>query len=91
MAAATAHTDHLAGRKNVPVHLTPDYRDDLAVLMRNGRSATDAIRAAVRTMADAHRYAWESGDVAEDVDPDITAATYRGKRLPCGHTVGLAP
>lgn len=90
MAATTVPTDHLAGRKNVPVHLTPELRRDLADLMANGRTATDVIRAAVRLAADTTRYAWEIGDVARDTDPDITGAQYRGQQLPCGHRVGTA-
>jgi transposase len=75
-------------RKNINVHLTADFRDDLAELMRHGQTATDAIRAAVRTMADAHRRAHDYGDVPHDTAPRITQAVYAGEPLPCGHRVG---
>lgn len=74
--------------KNANVHVTRDFRADLTVLMRNGRSLTTVVRAAVRHMADAYRLAWDGGDVAPDTDPRIVSAQYAGKTLPCGHTVG---
>jgi transposase len=74
--------------KNVPVRVTAEFRDDLAELMRHGASATDAIRAAVRAMADAHRRAHDYGDVPHDTAPRITQAVYAGEPLPCGHRVG---
>lgn len=77
-----------AGRKNVPVHLTPAMRDDLAVLMANGARASDVIRAAVAHMANAYRRAHEYGDVPTDQDPQITGTRYAGEPLPCGHTMG---
>jgi hypothetical protein len=77
-----------ADRKNVQVHLSPDLRADLDILMRNGRGSTDVIRAAVRLYADAHLSAWEAGDVPPDADPRVTYAAYAGMALPCGHQVG---
>lgn len=74
--------------KNANVHVTPGFRDDLAVLMRNGRSLTTVVRAAVRLMADAYRLAWDYGDVPPAIDPPVTHAVYAGEILPCGHTVG---
>lgn len=71
--------------RNVPVRITPEFRDDLAELMRHGQTATDAIRTAVRTMADAHRSAHDYGDVPHDTAPRITGAVYAGELLPCGH------
>lgn len=70
------------GRKNVPVHLTPQFRDDLAVLMANGARASDVIRAAVADRADAYRRAWEHGDVPPDQDPVIRGCTYSGEPRP---------
>lgn len=74
--------------KNVPVRVTEAFRDDLAELMRHGQTATDVIRAAVRTMADAHRRAHDYADVPPDQAPRITQAVYAGELLPCGHRVG---
>jgi hypothetical protein len=75
-------------RKNVPVHLTPGFRDDLAVLMANGQRASDVIRQAVHHAAEAYRRARDYGDVPHDTAPRITQAVYAGETLPCGHTVG---
>lgn len=74
--------------RNVPVRLTETFHDDLTLLMANGRTATDVIRAAVRIMADAHRSAWDYGDIPRDTDPRIMHAVYAGQTLICGHTVG---
>lgn len=71
-----------ASQKNVPVHLTPGFRDDLAVLMANGARASDVIRAAVADRADAYRRAWEHGDVPTDTDPVIRGCTYDGEPHP---------
>jgi hypothetical protein len=71
-----------ATQKNVPVHLTPAFRDDLAVLMANGARASDVIRAAVADRADAYRRAWEHGDVPPDTDPTIRGCTYSGELRP---------
>jgi hypothetical protein len=84
----TAPNEPPAVGKNVPVRLTADFRDDLALLMRHGTSATDVIRTAVRTMADAHRRAHDYGDVPHDQAPRITQAVYAGETLACGHRVG---
>lgn len=73
---------------NAPVRVTEPFRDDLTTLMANGRSLTDVIREAVRIMADAHRCAWDYGDVPRDQDPRIMHAVYAGQTLICGHTVG---
>ncbi|MFI0897737.1 hypothetical protein [Streptomyces sp. NPDC020983] len=69
-------------RKNVPVHLTADFRADLAVLMANGARASDVIRAAVHHAANAYRRAHDYGDVPEGTDPVITGCTYRGEARP---------
>ncbi|MFI5801057.1 hypothetical protein [Streptomyces sp. NPDC051677] len=37
------------------IRRTPDFDDDLAVLQRGGLSASDAVRQAVRLIAQAHR------------------------------------
>ena len=68
-----------AGQKNVPVHLTPGFRDDLAVLMANGARASDVVRDAVHHMADAYRRGDDYGDVADGTDPVITGCTYDGE------------
>jgi hypothetical protein len=69
-------------RKNVPVHLTPGFRDDLAVLMANGARASDVIRTAVHHAADAYRRAHNYGDVPHDQDPVIRGCTYSGETRP---------
>lgn len=70
------------GRKNLTIHLTPDFRDDLTILMRNGTRASDAIRQAVHHMADAYRRAWDTGDLPPDTDPTIRSCTYSGELRP---------
>jgi hypothetical protein len=69
-------------RKNVPVHLTPQFRDDLAILMANGARASDVIRAAVHHAADAYRRARDYADVPDGTDPVITGCTYASEALP---------
>jgi hypothetical protein len=68
--------------KNVPVHITEQFRDDLAILMANGQRASDVIRAAVHHAAEAYRRAWDYGDVPADQDPVITGCTYAGETRP---------
>ncbi|MYX36742.1 MULTISPECIES: hypothetical protein [unclassified Streptomyces] len=53
-----------------------DTRDDLAILMRPGGTASDAIRAAIRHMADAYRAAWDYGDVPDGTAPCIISVRY---------------
>lgn len=87
MADATLSTppDPLADRKNVNIHLTPDFRDDLTVLMSTGRSYTDVIRTAVRDTADAHRRAWDHGDVPPGTAP-VIRVHYSGEIVPARQT-----
>jgi hypothetical protein len=70
------------GRKNVPVHLTAQFRDDLAVLMANGARASDVIRQAVHHAAEAYRRARDYADVPDGTDPVITGCTYAGETRP---------
>jgi hypothetical protein len=80
-----APPDPLADRKNVNIHLTPDFRDDLTLLMSTGRSYTDVIRTAVRDTADAYRRAWDMGDVPPDTAP-VIRVHYSGELVPAHQT-----
>lgn len=68
--------------------VTPDMHDDLTILMRNGASVTDIIRAAVRDRADAYRRAWDYADTPHDQAPVITGCTYDGDTRPGQHPMG---
>ncbi|MCT9107938.1 hypothetical protein N4G69_20250 [Streptomyces mirabilis] len=43
------------GQRSVSVRRTPDFDEDLAVLLKDGGTASDAVRHAVRLIAQAHR------------------------------------
>jgi hypothetical protein len=64
------------------IPLDDDLAADLATLTTNGNQPSDAVRAAVRHMADAYRRAWEHGDVPADTDPVIRSCTYAGELRP---------
>lgn len=66
--------------------LDEDVYDDLAVLMRPGGTASDAIRAAVHQLANAYRRAWEVGDVPDGTAPHIISIRYA---LPDGTPEGM--
>ncbi|MGY3202661.1 type II secretion system F family protein [Streptomyces sp. TE5632] len=51
--------------------------DDLAVMLRTGMTLSDAVRHAVRIVADGYRGAWESGRIPDGVAPDITHVMVR--------------
>ncbi|WP_415947756.1 hypothetical protein [Streptomyces sp. KLOTTS4A1] len=42
--------------RSLSVRMTPTLVDDLEVLQRTGMTASDAVRFAVRRLAEAHRY-----------------------------------
>jgi hypothetical protein len=50
-----------------------ELHDDLAVMMRTGRDASDAIRHAVSLISWAYRNAWAAGVCPEGEEPVITA------------------
>ncbi|MGW3057698.1 hypothetical protein ACWC98_17500 [Streptomyces goshikiensis] len=53
--------------------------DDLAILMRPGVNASDAIRAAVGQLANVYRTAWHHGVCASDTAPRILAYQLYGE------------
>lgn len=57
-------------RTPVSVRRTPDFDDDLAVLQRGGLSASDAVRQAVRLIAQAHRTV-EQMEARDGQRPDV--------------------
>ncbi|MGI5252789.1 hypothetical protein [Actinacidiphila glaucinigra] len=63
--------------RNVSVRVLDEgVYDDLAVLMRPGGTASDAIRLAVRHLADAYRTAWDYDDVPDGTAPRIVSVRY---------------
>ncbi|MEU4092014.1 hypothetical protein [Streptomyces sp. NPDC026673] len=63
--------------RNVSVRVLDEgVYDDLAVLMRPGGTASDAIRLAVRHLADAYRTAWDYDDVPDGTAPRILGVRY---------------
>jgi hypothetical protein len=51
--------------------LTPDLRDDLAVLAQTGLDDAAAVARAVQLLADAYRTAWDYDDVPRGTAPHI--------------------
>lgn len=58
--------------KGLSVRVDETLYDDLAVMMRAGITASDAVREAVSVIAGAWRHAWESGHYPEGVMPQVT-------------------
>ncbi|WP_405597523.1 hypothetical protein OG741_13780 [Streptomyces sp. NBC_01410] len=58
--------------KGLSVRVDETLYDDLAVMMRAGITASDAVREAVSLIAGAWRHAWESGHYPEGVMPQVT-------------------
>ncbi|WP_371797409.1 hypothetical protein [Streptomyces sp. NBC_01718] len=56
--------------------------DDLAVIMRTGGNATDAVRAAVAQLADMYRTAWAHGVVPDGTAPHLLA--FQMGQMPTG-------
>ncbi|MGW1405036.1 hypothetical protein [Streptomyces sp. NPDC002403] len=48
-------------------------RDDLAVIMRTGCTASDAVRQALYIVANAYHHAWQTGGYPPGTAPQITA------------------
>jgi len=69
-------------RVNLTVRRTPDFAEDLALLTNTVQpdgttlTATAAVHHAVRLLADAHRHAWDYGDVPEGTAPTILGIHY---------------
>lgn len=61
-----------ADATTLTVPLTPDLRDDLAVLDEAGLDEAAAIAQAVQLLADAYRAAWDYDDVPRGTAPHIT-------------------
>ncbi|WP_455361985.1 hypothetical protein [Streptomyces sp. SYSU K21746] len=55
------------------VRVDQELSDDLAVMMRTGMTASDALRHAVSIVAGAYRNAWAAGVVPDKVEPRIVA------------------
>ncbi|MDX3214559.1 hypothetical protein PV318_03235 [Streptomyces sp. ME02-6991-2B] len=65
-----------AAGKTLSVRIDAALYDDLAVIMRAGGTASDAVRTAVRHLADVYRAAWDYGDVPDGTAPHILAVRY---------------
>ncbi|MFF0104517.1 hypothetical protein [Streptomyces hirsutus] len=63
--------------KALSVKVDPHLYDDLTVMLRTGMTLSDAVRHAVRIVADGYRGAWESGRIPQGVAPDITHVMVR--------------
>lgn len=66
------------GRKNVPVHLTPEFRRDLSILMADGARASDVIRDAVRDRADIEVGTALHIPIDDDLDNDLATMARAG-------------
>lgn len=86
--------------KNLTVRRTADFADDLAVLTSavqpdgTTRTATSAVHDAVRLLADAHRRAWDHGDVPDGTAPRAIAVQYAtadGTPAPVPQAPGAVP
>ncbi|MCA1218679.1 hypothetical protein [Streptomyces sp. 8L] len=53
------------------VRVDQQLSDDLAALMVDGRTVSDAVRQAVAVVAQSYRYAWRTGRVPEGVAPIV--------------------
>jgi hypothetical protein len=60
--------------KSASVRVDQPLHDDLAVVMRCGVTASDAIRQAVGLLADAYRGAWDIAGYPNGVAPPIESA-----------------
>lgn len=58
--------------KGLSVRYDDELYDDLAVMMRAGMTASDAVKHAVSIVAGAYRNAWDSGHYPEGVMPQVT-------------------
>ena len=58
------------------VRMTDELADDLAVLMCDGTSASDAVRTAVALLANTYRCAHDHGDVPPGTAPRILGVRY---------------
>lgn len=63
--------------------------DDLAIIMRTGGNAADAIRTAVGQLADMYRTAWAHGTVPEGAPAQLIA--YQLAALPTGAPAPTRP
>lgn len=63
--------------------------DDLAIIMRTGGTAADAIRTAVGQLADMYRTAWAHGTVPEGTPAQLIA--YQLSALPTGAPAPTRP
>lgn len=59
--------------KALSVRVDADLSDDLAVVMQTGVIASDAVRQALRLLADAYRKAWDYDDCPRGTAPQILA------------------
>lgn len=62
--------------RQLSVRMTDGVADDLATVMRTGMTASDAVRTALRLLADAHRCAWDYQDVPDGQPVRVLAAQY---------------
>lgn len=59
--------------KGLSVRMDAELYDDLAVMMRAGMTASDAVKHAVSLVAGTYRNAWAEGAYPEGAEPRITA------------------
>ena len=74
--------------KSASVRVDQSLHDDLAVVMRCGVTASDAIRQAVGLLADVYRGAWDMAGYPDGVAPLIESANlapYDAVRRPDQH------
>lgn len=84
----------MTGPGRITVRVTADMADDLAVITSTGVTTADAVRHAVALVADAHRRAWDHGDVPDGQPVHILGARYAmadGRPAPTPATADTRP
>lgn len=66
------------------VRVDQQMSDDLAALMVEGGTVSDAVRQALSVVAGAYRYAWSTGRVPEGVAPIVGGCIVRCPTPPGG-------
>lgn len=62
--------------KPLSVRVDADLYYDLATVIQTGVTASDAVRHALRLLADTYRKAWDYGDCPDGTAPQIVAVQY---------------
>ncbi|MFB7899970.1 hypothetical protein ACFC1B_27005 [Streptomyces xiamenensis] len=66
-----------AAGRHASCQVTPAMHDDLALLKRAGMTLTEALRLGVELVAQAHRQAWDHGDVPDGERVEVIDVRYR--------------